>query len=122
MKRTLTTYGNYFMNFYSELDKKVQTKLDYVFELVRSLEKIPVRFFKHLEGSEGIFEIRIEFESNIYRILCFFDEVHLVVLMNGFQKKSQKTPKQEIELAEKLKRQYFIDKKIDFENGKRGKV
>lgn len=122
MNRKLTTYGNYFIDFYSELDKKVQTKIDYVFELVKSLDLIPKRFFKYLEGTDGIFEIRIEFESNIYRIFCFFDEGHLVVLMNGFQKKSQKTPKQEIELAEKLKRQYFIDKKIDIENGKRGKV
>ncbi|MCP9769598.1 type II toxin-antitoxin system RelE/ParE family toxin [Lacihabitans sp. LS3-19] len=122
MNRKLTTYGNYFIEFYSGLDKKVQTKIDYVFELVKSLDLIPKRFFKYLEGTDGIFEIRIEFESNIYRIFCFFDEGYLVILMNGFQKKSQKTPKQEIELAEKLKRQYFIDKKIDIENGKRGKV
>lgn len=122
MNRKLTTYGNYFIDFYSGLDKKVQTKIDYVFELVKSLDLIPKRFFKYLEGTDGIFEIRIEFESNIFRIFCFFDEGHFVVLMNGFQKKSQKTPKQEIELAEKLKRQYFIDKKIDIENGKKGKV
>lgn len=122
MNRKLTTYGNYFIDFYSGLDKKVQTKIDYVFELVKSLDLIPKRFFKYLEGTDGVFEIRIEFESNIYRIFCFFDEGHLVVLMNGFQKKSPKTPKQEIELAEKLKRQYFIDKKIDIENGKRGKI
>ncbi len=122
MNRKLTTYGNYFSEFYSGLDKKVQIKIDYVFELVKSLDLIPKRFFKYLEGTDGIFEIRIEYESNIYRIFCFFDEGHLVILLNGFQKKSQKTPKQEIELAEKLKRQYFIDKKIDIENGKRGKV
>ena len=64
------------------------------------------------------FEIRIEFESNIYRIFCFFDEGNLVILINGFQKKTQKTPKSELELAKKLKKQYFIDKKLNAENEK----
>ena len=72
---------------------------------------------------DGLFEIRVEFESNIYRIFCFFDAGHLVVLLNAFQKKTQKTPKQELELATKLKKQYFIDKRIDEEqDGKRKKV
>ena len=122
MKRNIITYGNYFIDFYLALDKNVQDKIDYVFELVKSLEFIPKRFFQHMESTEGLFEIRIEFESNIYRILCFFDEENLVVLINSFQKKSQKTPKKELELAKKLKKQYFIDKKIDIENGSRKKV
>ena len=62
-------------------------------------------------GSDGLYEIRIEFESNIYRIFCCFDKGDLVVLFNGFQKKSQKTPKNEIELALKLKTEYFNQKK-----------
>jgi HTH-type transcriptional regulator/antitoxin HipB len=66
-----------------------------------------------LEGTDGLYEIRIEFESNIYWIFCFFDEGQLVVLINSFQKKTQKTPKQELELAQKLKKQYLIDKTID---------
>ena len=120
MKRTISTYGKYFLDFYSELNVEVQEKIDYVFELVKSLDVIPKRFFQHLD--DGLFEIRIEFEGNIYRIFCFFDARHLVVLLNAFQKKSQKTPKQELELAKKLKKQYFIDKIIDEKDGKRTKV
>ena len=120
MNRTISTYGKYFLDFYSELDTEVQEKIDYVFEIVKSIDVIPKRFFQHLE--DGLFEIRIEFEGNIYRIFCFFDAGHLVILLNAFQKKTQKTPKQELELAKKLKKQYFIDKKIDEEDGKRTKI
>jgi phage-related protein len=122
MKRQLITYGEYFLKFYKDLDQTVQEKIDYVFELIKTLNQIPVRFFKHLEGTEGLYEIRVEFQSNIYRIFCFFDEGNLVVLINSFQKKSQKTPKVEIELAKKLKKQYFIDKEIDNKNGKGKKI
>lgn len=122
MNRQIKTYGDYFKDFYALLDIDVQEKIDYVFELVKSLNIIPKRFFKHLEGTDGLFEIRVEYESNIYRIFCFFDAGYLVVLINSFQKKSQKTPKQELVLAEKLKKQYIIDKKIDLENEKRNKI
>jgi phage-related protein len=120
MNRTISTYGKHFIDFYSELDEEVQAKIDYVFELVKSLDVIPTRFFKHLD--DGLFEIRVEFESNIYRIFCCFDAGHLVVLLNAFQKKTQKTPKQELKLAKELKKQYFIDKQIDKKDGKRKKV
>ena len=112
MKRSISTYGKYFTEFYNDLDKKVQDKIDWVFELIKTVDFIPKRFFEHLKNTDGIYEIRVEYESNIYRIFCFFDEGNLVVLINSFQKKSQKTPKNEIELAKKLKKQYFIDKKI----------
>ncbi len=121
-KREIITYGKYFLDFYSALNKSVQEKIDYVFELVKTLELIPKRFFQHLESTEGLFEIRVEYESNIYRIFCFFDEGNIVVLINSFQKKSQKTPKNELDLAIKLKREYFIDRQIDLENEKRKKV
>jgi len=122
MKREITTYGRYFIDFYSKLNKSVQDKIDYVFELVKTLDHIPRRFFQHLESTDGLFEIRVEYESNIYRIFCFFDEGRIVVLINSFQKQSQKTPKKELELAKKLKKQFFIDKQIDFENEKRKKI
>jgi phage-related protein len=64
-----------------------------------------------LTGTDGLYEIRIEFESNIYRIFCCFDEGKIVVLFNGFHKKSQKTPKKEIDKAVKLKQEYFDKKK-----------
>ena len=66
--------------------------------------------FKHLEGTEGLFEIRIKLGSDIFRILCFFDEGNLVILLNGFQKKTEKTPKNEIEKAERLKKRYYEEK------------
>lgn len=122
MKRKIITYGHYFFDFYSDLKSDVQEKVDYVLELVRSAERVPPKFFKHLEGTDGLFEIRIEYESNIYRVFSFFDEGNLVILINCFQKKTQKTPANELKLAEKLKRQYFIDKKIEQENGAGKKV
>jgi phage-related protein len=118
VNRKIKTYGDYFNNFYSDLDKDAQDKIDWVFQLIKTVDHIPKKFFQHLEGTDGIFEIRVEFESNIYRILCFFDEGHLVVLINSFQKKTQKTPRADIELAKKLKKQYFIDKKLKLENEK----
>ena len=118
MNRKLSTYGKYFFEFYNKLDKDLQEKIDWVFELFKSVDHIPKKYFQHLENSDGLFEIRIEFESNIYRIFCFFDEGNLVILINGFQKKTQKTPKSELELAKKLKKQYFIDKKLNAENEK----
>ena len=78
--------------------------------MVKTVYKIPEKFLKHLEGTDGLYEIRIEVGSNIFRIFCCFDKGNLVVLFNGFQKKTQKTPKQEIELALKLKKEYFNSK------------
>lgn len=75
------------------------------------IERIPTRFFKSIEGIKGLFEIRVEYESNIYRIFCCFDKGNLVVLFNGFQKKGQKTPKKELEKAEHLMQEYFKDQK-----------
>ena len=118
MNRKLSTYGKYFLEFYNKLDKDLQEKIDWVFELIKTVDHIPKKYFQHLENSDGLFEIRIEFESNIYRIFCFFDEGYLVILINAFQKKTQKTPKSELELAKKLKKQYFIDKKLNAENEK----
>ncbi|MBN1407167.1 MAG: type II toxin-antitoxin system RelE/ParE family toxin [Calditrichaceae bacterium] len=75
--------------------------------MVTAAERIPKKFFDQLTGYDGLFEIRIEFESNIFRIFCCFDEGNLVVLFNGFQKKTRKTPKNEIEKALKIKQEYF---------------
>ena len=100
------------------LFRSVQEKIDWTFQFVKFVDYIPKKHFQHLEGTDGIYEIRVEFESNIYRILCFFGEGYLVVLINSFQKKSQKTPKAEIDLAKKLKEQYFVDKKLKAEDEK----
>lgn len=79
-------------------------------ELIATTEKIPEKYFKHITDSTGLFEVRVEVGSDIFRIFSFFDKGNLIILVNGFQKKTQKTPKQEIELAEKLKKQYFDGK------------
>jgi len=86
---------------------KVKEKIGYVFRMVETVDKVSEKFLKHIEGTDGLYEIRIEVSSNIYRIFCCFDRADLVVLFNAFQKKAQKTLKHEIELAEKLKTEYF---------------
>lgn len=122
MQRQLRTYGVYFFNFYNKLSADIQEKIDWVFEIVKNTDQIPKKFFEHLNGTDGIYAIRVEYQSNIYRILCFFDKGNLIILVNSFQKKTQKTPQKEIDLAEKLRKQYFIDKKIDDENERNKKV
>jgi len=74
--------------------------------LVENLPRVPETYLKHIENTEGLFEIRVQQGSDIYWIFCFFDQGQLVVLANGFQKKTQKTPKQEIEKALKIKEEY----------------
>ena len=107
MNRKITFHGEYFLDFYKKLDAGVKLKIQYVFELIKQVERVPLKFLSPMTGYDGLFEIRIEFQSNIYRIFCCFDEGRLVVLFNGFQKKTQKTPKQEIEKAMRLKKEYF---------------
>ena len=99
------------MDFYLEQPEKVQEKIEYVFKIIRNVQNIPKKFLDHITGTDGLYEIRIELESNIYRILCCFDKGNLVVLFNGFQKKTQKMPKKEIDLALKFKDEYFNSKK-----------
>jgi phage-related protein len=111
MNRKIIFYENHFIEFYQKQDQKVRGKIQYVFELIKQVDRVPEKFLKHLTGTNGLYEIRIEYQSNIYRIFCCFDEEQLVVLFNGFHKKSQKTPKKEIEKAEQLMNDYFNNKK-----------
>jgi phage-related protein len=110
-QRQIIFHEHYFIDFYLGQNDKVQQKIEYVFKILRTVQNVPKKFLEHLTGTDGLYEIRIEFESNIYRIFCCFDKGNLVVLFNGFQKKSQKTPKKEIDLALKLKDEYFNAKK-----------
>jgi len=110
MKREVIIYKNHFPKFYKKQDAKTRAKIDYVLKIIRELDMIPEQFFKHLKGTDGLYEARIKLGSNIYRVLCFFDNGNLVILLNAFQKKTQKTPKKEIELAEKLKKEYYEEK------------
>ena len=108
--RQIIFYKEYFLDFFDSQTEKVKDKIEHVLYVISIAERIPVKFFKHIEGTDGLYEIRIEFSGNIYRIFSCFDEGKLVVLFNGFQKKSQKTPVKEIEKALKLKAEYFINK------------
>lgn len=105
--RDITIYGDYFAEFYDEQTLSVKRKINYVLNLVRFEEQIPSKFFRNIETVAGLFEIRIEMESNIFRIFCCFDEGKLVVLFNGFQKKTQKTPSKEIKKAANIMKEYF---------------
>jgi len=108
--RKLVFFRTYFRDFADSLPKKVQEKINLVLFTISVAPRIPVKFFKHITGTDGLYEIRVEFESNIYRIFCCFDRGNLVVLFNGFQKKGQKTPKSEIDKALRIKEEYFIEK------------
>ena len=110
MKRKIIFFRNYFLDFYLSLDEKDQEKTEYVLDLVKNLQWIPKKFLKHIEGTDGLFEIRISSYQSEFRIFCFFDSGMLVILLTGFKKKSQKTPKKEIERALKLMKEYFKEK------------
>ena len=110
MIRKIIFHEHHFISFYQNQDDKVKTKILYVLELIKQVDRVPEKFLKHLTGTDGLYEIRIEHKSNIYRLFCCFDEGKLVVLFNGFQKKTQKTPKGELEKALRLMQDYFEHK------------
>ncbi|MGY3090923.1 phage-related protein [Hymenobacter sp. UYAg731] len=109
--RTVIFYKGYFEQFFLRQRDKVKAKIIWTLELLEEVDRVPETYLKHLEGTEGLYEIRVQLASDIFRIFCFFDEGKLVVLANGFQKKSQKTPKAEIEKAQKIKQEYEHEKK-----------
>ena len=108
--RTIKLFKNYYKEFYVAQTKTVRDKINSVLKLVESQRIIPKKFFWIIEGSDGIYEIRVEIESNIYRVFCCFDDGAVVVLFQGIQKKSQKTPAKEIKRAEAIKKEYFKSK------------
>jgi phage-related protein len=110
MVRRIVTYKKYFIDFYQKQSPKVQEKIEYVLDLLRFEPRVPKSHLKHLTGSDGIYEVRVKTNEANVRILCFFDKGNLVVLMNSFVKKTQKTPRREIKLAEKLKKEYLKER------------
>ncbi len=108
--RELVFYRHYFQEFYAKQTEKVKGKIDFVLFVLTHTERVPEKFLKHFEGQKSLYEIRIEVSNNIFRIFCCFDKGKIVVLFNAFQKKTQKTPKPEIELAIKLINEYFDNK------------
>ena len=108
MRREIYVYKNYFYDFIATLSEKVVDKIDYALTLLESQDKVSKKFVKYLRGE--VYELHAEYESNIYRVFFIFDNGNIVVLFNGFQKKSQKTPQKEIEKAIKLKEEYYASK------------
>ncbi len=108
--REIFYYEDYYLEFYESLKPSVKKKFNWTLELIATIEKVPEKYFKYIIDSTGLFEVRVEVGSNIFRVFSFFAKGNLIILVNGFQKKTQKTPKNEIELAEKLKKQYFDGK------------
>jgi len=104
--RNIIFYKDYFEEFFLKQRDKVKDKIIWTFDLIENLPRVPETYLKHIENTEGLFEVRVQQGSDNYRIFCFFDQGQLVVLANGFQKKTQKTPKQEIERALKIKEEY----------------
>lgn len=109
--RTIIFYKDYFQDFFVKQREKVRDKIIWTLELIEDIQKIPETYLKHMENTDGLYEIRVQQGSEIFRIFCFFDQGQLVILMNGFQKKSQKTPKKEIDKALKIKENYENSKK-----------
>ena len=112
-KREVFFYKDYFESFYQKQKEKVQEKIIWTFDLIEEVENVPEKYLKHLTRTDGLYEIRIQLGNDIFRVFCFFDKGKLVVLMNGFQKKTQKTPKKEIVKALKIKKEYEYEKQHD---------
>ena len=105
MIREIITYDNYYDDFIATVSSEVKKKIHYIFDLLCTEEKISKKFVEHIR--DGIYEIRVEYDGNIYRIFFIFDKDKIVVLFNGFQKKTQKTPESEIQKAIKIRKEYY---------------
>lgn len=108
--REVISFEEHFESFLLAQPKKVQDKIFKVIEIIETYERVPEQYLKHLKGTDGLYEARIKLASNIWRVFCFFDKGKLVILLNGFQKKTQKTPKKEIKKATLLMEKYYEQK------------
>lgn len=108
--RRVITYKNYFDDFLAKQRPKITNKILQILRIIEEVERIPITHLKFIEDTNGLFEIRVKFGSDIFRIFCFFDAGKLVVLLSGFQKKTQKTPPDEIKRAIKLMNEYYQEK------------
>jgi phage-related protein len=109
--RQVIAYRDHFEKFLTRQPRNVQDKIFRVIEAIETLQRIPANYLKSISAAKGLFEARIELSGNIWRVFCFFDEGSLVILLNGFTKKTQKTPKKEIEKAVRLMNAYYSEKK-----------
>jgi len=109
MKRSIKAYRHYYKALFDSLDKDTQEKVLYGMLLLKTQDRLPAKYVKFI-GS-GLFELRIEWQGNNYRFFFCFDEGNIVVLFNCFRKKTQKTPRKEIEKAYKLMEDYYEEKR-----------
>lgn len=110
MYRKVDAFRTYFADFLYEQTQNVKDKIYWTLRLIEDIPQVPETYLKKLEGTDGLYEIRVQFGSDIFRIFCFFDDGKLIILLNGFQKKTQKTPKKEIKRALKLREEYYAEK------------
>ena len=109
--RQVVVYKDYFQVFFAKQDRKVQDKIIKILDIIEQLDRIPESYLKYIVETDGLYEIRVQLGRRIFRIFCFFDGDNVVILLTGFQKKTQKTPSGEIERAERLMNEYFESKK-----------
>lgn len=108
--REVITYKHYFEEFFKAQQPKVRDKIIKVLDIIEQVDRVPATYLKYMEGTNGLFEVRVQLGNNIFRIFCFFDGRKFVILLTGFQKKSQKTPSEEIEKAVRLMEEYYEEK------------
>ena len=111
--REVILYKDYFEDFFKQQSRKVQDKIIKVLDILETVERVPITYLKYVEGTNGLFEIRVQLGSDIFRMFCCFDGNKLVVLFSGFQKKTQKTPSKEINRALRIMNEYYNDKNND---------
>jgi len=109
--RQISFYKRYFEEFFARLDGGVRDKIMWTLRLIEEIPQVPESYLKHLTGTDGLYEIRVKAGNGTFRIFCFFDQGRLIILLNGFQKKTQKTPRKEIARALKMKKEYYEEKK-----------
>ena len=113
--RMVIFFGEHFLEFYNAQTPNIKERINWTIYLIKTVERVPTKYLKNITGTT-LYEMRMISGTNIYRIFCFFDKGLLVVVLNGFQKKSQKTPKKEIERAERLMKEYYQDKENEHGN------
>jgi phage-related protein len=108
--RIIVFYKEYFQDFFSTQNERVKEKIIWTLSLIEDIDRISKLYLKYLENTGGLYEIRIQLGKDIFRVFCFFHSERLIIIANGFQKKTQKTPKQEIDKALKIKKEYENEK------------
>ena len=108
-ERTISAYKTYFRDFILSLKEAEARKVFYVIDMLKTQERVNAKFVKYLR--DEIYELRAEHGGNIFRVFFIFEDGNVVLLFNGFQKKTQKTPEKEINKAIQLKKEYYAGKK-----------